>query len=154
MIELLQTLPQLLQTLPKLTQALPEPLLGRAWARGRFGWVQGVTEFTICCKNHMFWKKWNSSPDHPDQVSSLRLETSLPHAPGVRMTWVLNKLPQIIILYYHSIILLYYYITILLYYYIIILLYYYIIILLYYYVIILLYYYIIILYYYIIALLY
>ncbi len=38
---LLQTIPKLLQTLPKLTQALPEPLLGRAWARGRFGWVQG-----------------------------------------------------------------------------------------------------------------
>ena len=27
----------------------------------------------------------------------LRLRTSLPHAPGVRMTWVLNKLPQMML---------------------------------------------------------
>ncbi len=46
-----RALPELLQTLPKLTQALPEPLLGRAWARGRFGWVQGSPKSPFAKKN-------------------------------------------------------------------------------------------------------
>ncbi len=34
-------------------------------------------------------------PDPPDPVRGVLLGTSRPHAPGVRMTEVLNKLPQI-----------------------------------------------------------
>jgi len=51
---------------------------------------------------------WNSSPDSPDpldRVPQPPLGTSLPHAPGVRMTWVQNKPYQIMLflrLSYHS----------------------------------------------------
>ena len=35
-------------------------------------------------------------PDPPDPVRGVLLGTSRPHAPGARMTVVLNKLPQMI----------------------------------------------------------
>ena len=60
-----------------------------------------------CCKNHLFFSAnieiLEFIPEFPGfrgcptiRCHQLRLGTSLPRAPGVRMTWVLNKLPQTI----------------------------------------------------------
>ena len=72
------------------------PRGGRGAGGGRGPAGEGKVWFRV--HETILWDTPDNPPDPPDPpevVSWSAARTPLPHAPGVRMTWVENKLPQI-----------------------------------------------------------
>ena len=69
----------------------PQAPLAHPWVI--LGW-RWMLKYNACNIKLIFWNSSPHSPDEAYRVPQPPLGTSLPLAPGVRMTWVRNKISQ------------------------------------------------------------